>query len=84
MTTTFTSCFICLAVACFIVACSGSDISESEVYTLYRNVPSTPDFRVHVATFDADHFDAEMSELVNSKNCWRAQAMFQGSKEWEG
>lgn len=68
----------------FLLACSGLGIPEDQVFTLYRNVPSTPDFRFHVATFDADYGDAEMSKLINSTNCSRSQTLFQDSKEWEG
>ena len=84
MTSSGATRFASLALACFIVACSGSDISESYAFTLYRNTASVSSFRVYVATFDAYQSDAELSELVNSKNCWRAQTLFQGTKEWAG
>lgn len=84
MNTTVTTLFTALAVACLMTACSESDTSESQVFTLYRNVPSDKAFRVHVATFDSDHFDAAMSEFVNKKNCEQAQALFQGSPNWVG
>jgi len=76
--------YLVVAASCFLTACSWSGISEKEVFTLYRNTPSAPDFRAHVATFDADHFDAEMSEVVNSNNCSQTVALLQESKKWEG
>jgi len=82
MNTIVTTLFTALAVACLMAACSGSDISESQVFTLYRNVPSDEAFRVHVATFDSDHFDAAMSEVINRKNCEQAKVLFQGSPNW--
>lgn len=71
-----------LAAACFIVACSGSGISEDQVFTLYRNVPPEPNARTHFATFDVDR--AGLSEGFNSISCWETQALLQDSKEWEG
>jgi len=76
--------YLVVAASCFVTACSWSGISEKEVFTLYRNTPSAPDFRAHVATFDADHFDAELSEVINSNNCSQTVALLQGSKKWEG
>lgn len=67
---------------CIMTACSKPDIAESYVYTLYRNIPSDPAFRVHVATFDANRGFPEMDELDNKRNCERAQPMFQSQPDW--
>ena len=76
--------YLVLAANCFLTACSWSGISEKEVFTLYRNTPSAPDFRAHVATFDADPFGTERSESVNSSNCSQTVALLEESKKWVG
>lgn len=68
-----------LIVSSLLVACSDKNL-EVEVFTLYKNVPSDPAFRVHVATFDAAGINGGGSEfynLSNMQNCERVQQMFQ-------
>lgn len=68
----------------FMAACSMPDTPDSHAYTLYRNAPSDPAFRVHVATFDSNAYSSggEMDELMNKKNCEHVQVMFQSQPDW--
>lgn len=71
---------------CALAACAKEE-SQIEIYTLYRNVPSDDNFRVHVATFDAAGPTGKGSEFYNwsnSKNCQRAAKMFQEHPDWDG
>ena len=54
-----------------VAACGDAPDSDSYVYTLYRNTPSNPAFRVHVATFDSKAYASggEADELMNKRNC---------------
>ena len=72
-------CLIVLICVFFNMACSEKSIETSEIFTLYRNVPSDETFRVHVATFDAgtDGNSSEFYNWSNMKNCERAREMFQ-------
>jgi hypothetical protein len=65
--------FAGLAVACVMMACSGSDTSENQVFVLYRNSVTDENMRIHVATFDATE-----SEAYNRGDCEQAQVLFQG------
>ena len=66
-----------VTVTCFLVACSGSDVPEDQVFTLYHNIDAAETVRIHVATFDANRNPTEMSESFNRRNCEQAQALFQ-------
>lgn len=73
-----------LSVGYFLVACDKTATPDNYVYTLYRNAPSDPAFRVHVATFDSKAYSSgnEMDEFFNKKNCERVQTMFQSQPDW--
>ena len=50
-------------------------VKDSEIYTLYRNLPLDFNERIHVATFDADA--KEDMHDYNMSNCMIAQEHFQ-------
>jgi len=68
----------------FITACGSGNTEQSYSYTLYRNVPSDPAFRAHVATFNSKSYSngEELDELMNKKNCELVQSMYEKLPDW--
>jgi hypothetical protein len=58
-----------------LVALLLSGCDDSGTYTLYRNSPSFPEMRIHVATFDASDGDR-----YNGENCRVAGDLFAQSR----
>ena len=58
--------FLIVCLATLTAGCT--DVSDEEVYTLYRDVPSNSAFRTHEATFDT-----ESGAGMNKMRCERVQ-----------
>ena len=73
-----------LITSTLVMGCGNSIKEQDYSYTLYRNAPSDPSFRVHVATFNSKAYSngEELDELVNKKNCELVQSMYEKLPDW--
>lgn len=67
---TLFGCVLCLILASF-YACSAHAMTDSDIFTLYRNSIVGAKMRIHVATFDSD-----IGEDYNQENCFLAATLF--------
>jgi len=60
----------------------GNNASDQDTYTLYRNSPMDPTFRLHIATFDS--IEGYDDRMYNYENCKRAQVAFEKDPVFAG